>query len=288
MRILVSGREGQVARSLAERSPAINWVFAARPDCDLTKPGSFAAAIEGARPDLVINAAAYTAVDRAEEEEALAHRINADAAGEGAEAAARLGIPFIHLSTDYVFDGSGERPWREDDPVAPLGAYGRTKAAGEKAVLAASAAHSVVRTSWLIGPFGHNFAKTVLRLGADRDTFNVVADQRGCPTSTLDLADALIAFADHAIAGRASGIWHLAGQGTATWAYLAEEILTVSAAHGGPSARVNRIATADYAAPATRPANSVLDSTKAREILGIALPEWRAGVRAFLPRLLEA
>lgn len=288
MRILVSGRDGQVARSLAERGPAIDWILAARPDCDLAEPGSFATAIAAARPDLVVNAAAYTAVDHAEDEEALAHRINADAAGEGAEAAARLDIPFIQLSTDYVFDGSGTRPWREDNPVAPLGAYGRTKAAGEAAVLSASPAHSVVRTSWLIGPFGHNFAKTMLRLAADRDTINVVADQHGCPTSTLDLADALIAFADHTVAGRAGGIWHLAGQGAVTWADLAEEIFAVSAAHGGPSARVNRIATADYPTPATRPANSVLDGAKARDTLGIALPDWRGGLRAFVPRLLEA
>lgn len=288
MRILISGRDGQVARSLAERGPAIDWIFAARPYCDLAEPGSFAAAIEAARPDLVINAAAYTAVDRAEDEEVLAHRINADAAGEGALAAANLNIPFVQLSTDYVFDGSGTRPWRENDPVAPLGAYGRSKAAGEAAVLSASPAHSVVRTSWLMGPFGHNFAKTMLRLAADRGAINVVADQHGCPTSTLDLADALIAFADHAVAGRAGGIWHLAGQGVATWADLAEEIFAVSAAHGGPSAGVNGIATADYPTPATRPANSVLDGTKARETLGIALPNWRAGVPVFIPRLLYA
>lgn len=287
MRALVSGRDGQVARSLAERGTGIDWIFAARPDCDLAVPGSFAAAIEAERPDLVINAAAYTAVDRAEDEEALAHRINADAAGEGAEAAARVGIPFVHLSTDYVFDGTGTRPWREDDPVAPLGAYGRTKAAGEAAVLSASPRHSVVRTSWLVGPFSHNFAKTMLRLAANCDEINVVGDQHGCPTSTLDFADALIALADHAVAGRAAGIWHLAGQGTATWADLADEILTVSAEHGGPSARVNRITTAGYQTPAKRPANSVLDETKAHDALGIALPDWRTGVRAFVPRLIH-
>ena len=288
MRILVSGRDGQVAHSLAERSSAIEWIFAARPDCDLAEPGSFAAAIETTRPDLIINAAAYTAVDRAEAEEALAFRINAEAAGEGAQAAARLGIPFVQVSTDYVFDGSGSRPWREDDPLAPLGAYGRTKAAGEAAVLAASDMHSVVRTSWLIGPFGHNFAKTMLRLAADRDEIGVVADQHGCPTSTLDLADALLAFVDHVIAGRVGGVWHLAGQGLANWADLAEEIFAVSRAHGGPTAQVKRITTADYPSPAQRPANSALDSTKAKDILGITLPDWRTGVGAFVPRLLDA
>jgi dTDP-4-dehydrorhamnose reductase len=288
MRIFVSGRDGQVARSLAERGPSIDWIFAARPDCDLGEPGRFASAIAAASPDLVINAAAYTAVDRAEEEEALAHRINADAAGEGAEAAACLAIPFVQLSTDYVFDGSGTRPWREDDPVAPLGAYGRTKAAGEAAVLAASPKHSVVRTSWLVGPFGHNFAKTMLRLAADRDAIGVVADQHGCPTSTLDLADALIELAGHSVAGRASGIWHLAGKGAATWADLAEAIFDVSAANGGPTARVTHITTAEYPTAAKRPANSVLDATKAGATLGIALQDWRAGVRAFVPRLLDA
>ncbi|WP_346774106.1 sugar nucleotide-binding protein [Sphingomonas sp. HDW15A] len=197
-------------------------------------------------------------------------------------------MPFVHLSTDYVFDGSGTRPWREDDPVSPLGAYGRTKAAGETVVVAASPTHSVVRTSWLVGPFGHNFARTILRLAADRDEIKVVADQHGCPTSSLDLADALIALADCAIAGRAGGIWHLAGQGTASWADLAEEIFTVSAAHGGPSAQVKRIATADYPTPAKRPANSILDGTKVRDALGIALPDWRVGVGAFVPRFINA
>lgn len=290
MRILVTGRDGQVARSLAERGathPAHEMVFAARPELDLERPGAFALTIADISPDLVINAAAYTAVDRAEEEEALAHRINADAAGEGAAAAAHLGIPFLQLSTDYVFDGSGERPWREDDPVAPVNAYGRTKAAGEQAVLAASPAHAVVRSSWLVGPFGRNFAKTMLSLAADRDEIAVVDDQRGCPTSTLDLADALIAMADPAIEGRAGGIWHLAGRGESSWADLAEEIFRVSAASGGPAARVRRIATVDYPTPATRPANSVLDCTKARRELGIELTDWRPAIGTISERLLR-
>jgi dTDP-4-dehydrorhamnose reductase len=229
-----------------------------------------------------VNAAAYTAVDRAEEEEALAQRINADAAGEGAEAAAALGIPFVQISTDYVFDGSRHRAWREDDFVSPINAYGRSKAAGEALVLAASSRHAVIRTSWLIGPFGHNFAKTILRLAADRDEIAVVGDQRGCPTSTLELADALLAFVEKG----ASGIWHVANQGEASWAELASVILAESAKLGGPTATVRTIASADYTTAADRAANSVLDCTRAREQLGIALPGWRDGVTRFMPMLI--
>jgi dTDP-4-dehydrorhamnose reductase len=291
MRILVTGREGQVAASLAERArsrSAIDLSFAARPEVDLAVPGAFAAAIEAARPDLVINAAAFTAVDRAEQEEALAFRINAEAAGEGAEMAGKLGIAFIQLSTDYVFDGTPGRPWREDDPVAPLSAYGRTKAEGERRVLAALGNPCCVRTSWIVSPFGHNFVRTMLRLAAERDEIAVVADQRGRPTSALDLADALLDLADPAAAGEAGGIWHIANGGDASWAELAEEIMRVSRAAGGPNAVIRPIASADYPTPAQRPANSVLDCTKARDRAGISLPDWRDAVGPIVRRLVTA
>lgn len=291
MRVLVTGRDGQIAASLAERArlrPQIALEFAARPRVDLAIPGSLAAAIESARPDIVINAAAFTAVDRAEADEARAFRINAEAAGEGAEMAGKLGIPFIQLSTDYVFGGAPGRPWREDDPIAPLSAYGRTKAEGERRVMAVFGNPCCVRTSWLISPFGHNFARTMLRLAAERDEIAVVADQRGRPTSALDLADALLDLVGRALAGEAAGIWHIANAGEASWAGLAEEVMGVSREAGGPHAVIRPIASADYPAPAPRPANSVLDCTRARDELGIDLPDWREAVGTIVRRLATA
>ena len=288
MKVLVTGRDGQLARSLAERAKGIadlDLVFAGRPEVDLAHPGSLAAAIKSTSPDVVINAAAFTAVDRAQAEEGLAFRVNALAAGEGAEAAARHGARLIQLSTDYVFDGTGDRPWREDDPVAPINAYGRTKAEGERLVLEAGADHLVVRTSWLVSPFGHNFVKTMLRLAAERDEIAVVDDQRGCPTSTLDLADALISLARRAAAGDAQGIYHLAGRGEASWAELAEFVMDCSRGGGGPAARIRRIASADYPVPAARPGNSRLGCSRAASELGISLPDWRDGVRSIVARL---
>lgn len=288
MRILVTGREGQVARSLADRAHGeadIDLTFVGRPEVDLSQPGALAAAIAAQRPDIVLNAAAYTAVDRAEAEEELAFRINALAAGEGAQAAARVGATFLQLSTDYVFDGSGDRPWREDDPIGPINAYGRTKAEGELLVMAESPGHLVVRSSWLVSPFGHNFVKTMLRLASERDEIAVVADQRGCPTSTLDLADGLLRLARRSAVGEARGVYHLAGSSTASWAELADFVMQVSRERGGPSARIRPIATVDYPAAAPRPANSVLDCTRARAELGIVLPDWRVGVQPIVERL---
>lgn len=290
MKILVTGREGQVARSLTERATArlgIELLFAARPDIDLAEAGALGRAIEALHPDLVINAAAYTAVDGAQQEEALAFRINSEAAGEGAEAAARLAIPFIQLSTDYVFDGSAGRAWREDDPVEPLSVYGLTKAEGEFRVLAASGNHCIVRTSWVVSPFGHNFVKTMLSLATEHNEIEVVADQLGRPTSALDLADALLTFACRAIDGESAGIWHLANGGEASWAELAEEVMRASREAGGPYANIRRIASADYSARAPRPANSVLDCSKVRDRLGIELPDWRNAVDRIVRRLCE-
>lgn len=281
MRILVIGRQGQVAESLAlavRNRSGVELVTASRPDVDLEIEGSLGRAIEAAEPEIVINAAAFTAVDRAETEEAVARRINAYAAGEGAAAAAEIGVPFIQLSTDYVFHGSGKSAWRETDAVRPINAYGRTKAEGEAQVLVADARHAVVRTSWVVSPFGHNFVKTMLRLASERDEIAVVDDQRGCPTSALDLADGLLQLAPLAVTGKASGIFHLAARGTASWAELAEHVMQCSAAAGGPSASIRPIETADFPTPAVRPAHSVLDCGKAEKELGIVLPHWRDSV----------
>lgn len=288
MKVLAIGRHGQVAESLALVArdwPDVDLVRVGRPVVDLEVEGSLARAIANVTPEVVINAAAFTAVDRAESEESIAQRINADAAGEGAAAAARLGIPFIQLSTDYVFDGSGERAWREDDPVVPINAYGRTKADGESQVLSAAPRHIVVRTSWVVSPFSHNFVKTMLRLAGERDEIAVVNDQRGCPTSALDLAEALLQLASRAVAGGASGIYHIAASGDASWAELAEHVMHLSVKGGGPSATIRRIASSDFPTAARRPANSVLDCTKARAELGVALPHWKEAVEAIVGRV---
>lgn len=289
MQIFVTGRDGQVARSLAERSAnhtGLHLHFAARPECDLAIPGAVANGIRAARPALVISAAAYTAVDKAEQEPELAHRINADAAGEIAEAAAAVGAPIIHLSTDYVFGGTGTEPMREDEPIAPLGAYGRTKAAGEAAVGAGQGDHLILRTAWVYSPFGANFVKTMLRLSREREEIAVVADQVGSPTNALDLADVILALADRRLTGDRAGwgeTYHAAGSGQASWADFASSIMQAS----GSSTRIRPIATADFPTPAQRPSWSVLDGSKLANTFGLALPEWRDSLPAVVERLVR-
>lgn len=289
MRILVTGRDGQLARSLAERStsqPGLELQFAARPQSDLAVPGSVGAAIRDARPDLVVSAAAYTAVDKAEQEGDLAHRINAEAVGEIAQAAASVAAPVIHVSTDYVFGGTGNSPMREEEPIAPLGAYGQTKADGEAALRAGQGDHLILRTAWVYSPFGANFVKTMLRLSQDRDEIPVVADQVGSPTNALDLADVILALAARRLAGDASGwgeTYHAAGSGRASWADFAAEIMRLS----GSDTRIRPIATADFPTPAKRPAWSVLDGGKLHRQFGLALPHWRESLPAVVARLAK-
>ncbi|MEL7687268.1 dTDP-4-dehydrorhamnose reductase [Citromicrobium bathyomarinum] len=289
MKILVTGREGQVARSLAERGSAHELVFAARPDFDLADAGSIARTIENARPDLVISAAAYTAVDQAEDEPELAMAINGEAPGHIGRAAASVGAPVVHLSTDYVFDGSGEHAWREEDPTGPIGVYGRTKLAGEQALAASGAAHAIVRTAWVYSPFGNNFVKTMLRLAESRDALNVVKDQYGNPTSALDIADALLA-----VAGRwqdapghgTNAVYHFAGTGSTNWADFARAIFDSSRKRGGPSCEVTGIPSSDYPTKAQRPANSRLDSAKFADTFGHAAPRWQESLDATVARLV--
>ncbi|GLR46975.1 dTDP-4-dehydrorhamnose reductase [Sphingomonas astaxanthinifaciens] len=288
MKILVTGRDGQVARSLAERGAGlagVELVFAARPDCDLAEPGSAAAYVATVKPDLVVNAAAYTAVDKAETEEALAYRVNAEGAGEVAAAAAAVGAPVIHLSTDYVYDGSGDAPLTEDRAIAPLGAYGRTKASGEDQVRTANPDHLILRTAWVHSPFGHNFVKTMLRLSAERDELSVVADQRGSPTSALDLAGVILALAERRLGGDARGwgeTYHAAGAGEASWAEFAAEIMR----QAGATIQIRPIATADYPTPARRPAWSVLSGAKLRGAFGIGLGDWEEALLPVVARLV--
>ena len=253
--ILVIGRSGQVATALVERAGPHRVVALGRPEADLTDPDSLVAALAAVRPDAVFNAAAYTAVDAAEADEAAAHALNADGPGALARLCAERDVPLIHLSTDYVFDGTLDRPYREDDTTGPTSAYGRTKLAGERAVTAAGGRALIARTAWVYAPFGRNFVRTMLRLGAERDVMRVVADQRGNPTSALDIADALVAIAAANDWPATPEVVHLAGSGETTWHGFATAIFAASPYRP----RVDPVATADYPTPARRPANSRLD-----------------------------
>ena len=293
IRVVVTGREGQLVRALMERGPAAmtDVVELGRPALDLAAPDDVAAVLAAAEPDVIINAAAYTGVDRAEQEPEQAWAVNAVGAKAVAAAAAALGVPVIQISTDYVFDGTLDRPYREDDPTEPLGIYGQSKRAGEAAVAAAAPDHAILRTAWVYSPFGANFVKTMLRGAAGRDELSVVADQRGCPTSALDMADAVLRVARNLV-GRPDdaalrGTFHLSGAGDTTWADFAEAIFAASRAAGGPSARVRHITTAEYPTPARRPANSRLDCAKLARLHGAALPEWRGSVKRCVARLLK-
>ncbi len=291
MRIAVTGSKGQVAMSIIERSDRdIEVIPLSRPAFALEDRQAVLAGIEAVRPDVVVNAAAYTEVDKAEAEEDLAVRVNGEGAGHVAEAAAKIGAPLLHLSTDYVFDGALDRPYREDDPTGPTGAYGRSKLIGERLVAERCPDSAVLRTAWVYSPFGANFVRTMLRLNETREEVGVVADQRGNPTSALDIADALLAIAkrlreDAAPALR--GVFHMTGSGEAVWADFAEAVFREAHARGRRLTRVKRIATADYPTPARRPANSRLDNAKLRRVYGLALPDWRGSVALCCARLIS-
>jgi len=280
LRIVVTGRDGQVARALRSRAgDGLEVAAIGRPELDLGASGDPTALFEALSPDVIVNAAAYTAVDKAEADRDAAFAVNGAGAGAVARAAARLGAPIIQLSTDYVFDGASARPYREDDSTAPINVYGRSKLAGEEAVMAATANHVILRTSWVYAPEGGNFLRTMLRLAGERDEIRVVADQHGTPTSALDLAAAIEQVARNlkAAPGEAAlrGLFHLTNSGAATWAGFAAEIFAMSAALGGPHARVVPIATSDYPTPARRPMRSQLDTAKIAHAHQIAPREWR-------------
>lgn len=290
MRLVVTGREGQVARSLVERAhthPNLDVVALGRPELDLAKPETIAPALTAARPDLVVSAAAYTAVDQAEDEPDLAFAVNGTGAGQIAAAAARIGAPVIHLSTDYVFDGSGEGAYAEDDEPAPRSVYGASKLAGEHAVAKANPRHLILRTAWVYSPFGRNFVKTMLKLAVERDEIAVVADQWGNPTSALDIADAILHSAAMLHKGSASfGVYHLAGTGQTNWSGFARHILDTSQAFGGPYAAVRDIATSDYPIRAQRPANSRLSTEKFTSVFGWTAPDWPGATGRVVKQLL--
>jgi len=289
VKILVTGRDGQIAQSLAERASSHELVFAARPRFDLLDPSSLERTIAEVRPELIISAAAYTAVDQAEDEPELAMAANGEAPGIIGRAAAKIDAPVLHLSTDYVFDGSGERAWREDDTTGPIGTYGKTKLAGEKALASSGARYAILRTAWVYSPFGNNFVKTMLRLAESRDALHVVADQYGNPTSALDIADALMAVVNRWREDPLHGvdsIYHFAGSGTTNWANFARTIFAESAARGGPAPDVIPVASLQYPTKATRPANSRLDTTRISQVFSYIAPRWECSLNKTLDILM--
>lgn len=290
MRIAVTGLGGQLVTALTERAPAKVIVLpVGRPDLDLTKPATIRPALAAARADIVISAGAYTAVDKAESDRATAFAVNERGAAAVAAATAALGMPVIHISTDYVFDGIKPVPYVEADEPAPRSVYGASKLAGEIAVAAANPDHAILRTAWVYSPFGHNFLKTMLRLAEERDELSVVSDQWGNPTSALDLADAVLAVAKNLLASDERdmrGTFHATAQGEACWAEFAEAIFSASDKAGGPSARVNRITTAQYPTPAPRPINSRLDSSRLSAVHSYTLADWKGSTEQTVARLL--
>ena len=282
MSLLVFGRTGQVATELARIAP--DAVFLGRDAADLTDPGACAAAIRAHAPSAVINAAAYTAVDRAESDEATAIRVNAEAPAAIAQACADLGIPLVHISTDYVFDGSGTQPRQPNEPTAPINAYGRSKLAGENAIVQAGGTYAILRTSWVVSAHGANFVRTMLRLSETRDALNIVDDQIGGPTCAADIATACLAIADQLAADPGkSGIYHFAGAPDVSWKDFAKAIFAAA----GRDVAVTGIPTRDYPTPAQRPLNSRLDCSATVATFGLARPDWRAGLHHILTELKE-
>jgi dTDP-glucose 4,6-dehydratase len=287
--LLVFGGSGQVAQEIGRIAQSLGFsaTLAGRDVCDLlTDDGS--ALLDALRPAAVINAAAYTAVDRAEDEPFAAFRLNGKIPGLLAKACKARGLPFVHISTDYVFDGAKDGAYVEADPLAPLGVYGESKAQGETAALAVGGDVAIVRTAWVYSAFGSNFVKTMLRLAADRDKVGVVADQHGCPTWAQDVARATLLLSRRLLEGdtRAQGVFHAAGGGDASWADFAAAIFAGAAARGGPSARVEPISTAQYPTPARRPANSRLSSDRLEAVVGWRPAPWPDSLALCLDELL--
>ncbi len=269
MTILLIGKSGQVATEIRRRQRVLALEA---PELDLTSPREYLAKIREIAPKMIINAAAYTAVDRAEEQEELAQAINGDAPGEMARLAAELDIPFLHVSTDYVFEGNGIKPWSPNDAAHPIGAYGRTKLAGDMAVMNSGAQAAILRTSWVFSAHGDNYVKTMLRLGSERDELSIVADQIGGPTSAASIAQALLTVGRTFLAGRGiSGIYHFAGAPETSWAGFSREIFE----QAGLDVKVNDIPTSEYPTPAKRPLNSRLDCRDILRDYGLKQPDWR-------------
>ncbi|MBP7335122.1 dTDP-4-dehydrorhamnose reductase [Niveispirillum sp.] len=291
MKVLVFGRGGQLALAMRDQGAAAGHdvVCLGRESLSIADAAAVAAAVRTHAPDLIVNAAAYTAVDKAESDAQEAFAVNRDGTRHIAAAARDADIPFIHVSTDYVFDGGGDRPWREDDATGPLGVYGASKLAGEQAMAdLGPARNAILRTSWVFSPYGANFVRTMLRLGADRPELRVVADQRGRPTAAHDIADAILLMAPCVADGRARGIFHFGGEGPTTWHAFAQAVFDSAARHGRPVPVVHPITTADYPTPARRPANSVLACDRYLALPGAILPDWHVGLDRAVDALLAA
>ena len=281
-RILVTGGAGQVGQALSKqiRDRSDTFLFPSRDAFDLLSEASMVNGLRELKPDLVLNLAAYTAVDRAEDEPEFCAAVNATAPAILARETRRLGVPLIHVSTDYVFSGELDRPYREDDATGPINVYGRTKLEGEQAIAAANPAHVIVRASWIISAYRANFVKTMLRLAADRDTLRVIDDQIGGPTSADDLASALLTIINRygSKDGLAPGVFHFSNQGEASWADLAEAVMAAAASLKGVNARIERISTAEYPTKARRPRNSRLNTKKFHATYGHLARNWHEAV----------
>ena len=292
IQIAVTGTKGQVVRSLVERSvdTTCDVICIGRPALDLGKPDTIDSVLAGIAADVLVSAAAYTDVNQAEAESGVAEFINARAPGLLAARANVLGIPLIHLSTDYVFDGTKRDAYVESDPICPVNAYGRSKANGECAVAAAHPRHVILRASWLYSPFSRNFVRTMLDLARKQSEVRVVADQVGNPTAAADIADGILTVARNLVEGRGEdryGTFHLAADGAASWAEFATGIFAASVERGGPSAHVVPIASAEYQTPARRPPNSRLDCAKIARAHGVSLPHWQSSLGPCVGRILE-
>lgn len=284
MKALVFGEIGQLGQELIRRAGDVALEVRGLDEADFTQPESCVAFVAATDADVVINAVAYTAVDKAEQDEALAETINATTPGALARAAAARGLPFVQVSTDYVFNGAGDQPFAVDDPTGPLGAYGRTKLNGEIAVRGAGGPHAILRTSWVVSSHGANFVKTMLRLGKERDQLTIVADQIGGPTPAAALADACLAAARGLLRDPStSGTYHVSGGPDVSWADFAREIF----AQAGIDCAVVDIPSSDYPTPAARPLNSRMDNSATEAAFGVARPDWRAGLTDILKDLGE-
>ncbi|SFK73968.1 dTDP-4-dehydrorhamnose reductase [Methylocapsa palsarum] len=292
--ILIFGGGGQLGQELQRTAAlkAMPYTAISHADVDISDTAAVSQALSAARPSIVVNAAAYTKVDLAEKDPDAARLGNEIGPGVIAAACAAAGTPLIHISTDYVFDGSKEGPYVETDPIAPLGVYGATKAAGEEAVRKAAPRHVILRTSWVFGAFGANFLKTMLRLARERDELRVVADQRGCPTSTGDIAGAILQIAprlrSEVYGSEVYGLYHFAGAGSASWHEFASRIIDAQAPFTGRHPKVTAIATSDYPTPARRPANSVFDCGKFIRTFGFGPRPWTLETDAVVRELFAA
>lgn len=288
--ILITGGDGQLGTSFLELAVPGYRLHAPGLDVlDFTRPASIDAVLTERPWAAIINGAAHTAVDRAESEPALAWTINAQAPALIARHAARLGVPMVQVSTDYVYPGDKDGAYVESDAIGPLGVYGASKAAGELAVATAVPRHVIARTSWVVSPFGANFVKTMLRLGAEREALNVVDDQWGAPTSAQDLARALLTLTVRLIEDQdaPTGVFHVVNRGETSWRRVAEAVFARASTHGYRPPRVTPIPTTDYPTPATRPLNSRLSSAKLEAGFGLALPDWRDGIDRIVDQLLK-